>query len=169
MKSFLSGLGICLILFAVSCTNRNHVSVSDSNLGDTIDVLQNLVFDFSHDLAPDSVFGKWDSSAYMSIQPEVKGMFKWNSARQLVFSPAAGFKPATSYKVHLSTALLKFTRGQLSLDATTLSFRTPDLAIGAVQTWWTLSNTSNELLTFHASINCNYRRSERQKGSIHRS
>lgn len=156
MKSFLSGLGICLILFAVSCTNRNHVSVSDSNLGDTVDVLQNLVFDFSHDLAPDSVFGKWDSSAYMSIQPEVKGMFKWNSARQLVFSPAAGFKPATSYKVHLSTALLKFTRGQLSLDATTLSFQTPDLAIGAVQTWWTLSNTSNELLTFHASINFNY-------------
>lgn len=51
MKSFLSGLGICLILFAVSCTNRNHVSVSDSNLGDTVDVLQNLVFDFSHDLA----------------------------------------------------------------------------------------------------------------------
>ncbi|MFN8155469.1 MAG: MG2 domain-containing protein [Bacteroidia bacterium] len=169
MKILFKSPGWCLglLLFVAACSPRNQVSVSDTNLGDTIDVKQNLVFDFSHDLAPDSVLQKWDSTAFFTIQPEVKGLFKWNSARQLVFSPSAGFKPETDYTLHLSTALLKYTAGHLTLEATEYTIATEALKIQNVQTWWTLNPGSSEQLIFHASLNFNYEMNpEELKGKV---
>ena len=158
MKTLLKSPGLCLglLLFVAACSPRNQVSVSDTNLGDTIDVKQNIVFDFNRDLAPDSVLQKWDSTSYFTIQPAVKGLFKWNSARQLVFSPSAGFKPETDYTLHFSTALLKFSPGHLTLEATAYKFSTEALQLQNVQTWWTLAPGSSEQLLFHASLNFNY-------------
>ena len=156
MKRLLLYSGCCLILLSIACSPQNRVTVTDNNLGDSVEVLQNLIFEFSHELAPDSMLGKWDSSAYLAIEPAVKGMFKWNSKKQLIFSPAAGFKPATTYKVGLTTTLLKFSAGKLTLDATPLEFHTPSLMIEGLQTWWTLSPGTTEMLTLHASIHFNY-------------
>ncbi len=151
----IAGSGLLLWLFH-SCSPRNHVHLEDSNLGDTLELLQNLVFKFSHELAPDSVIGRWDSSAYLSIQPSVKGLYKWTAKDQLVFSPAAGFKPATRYRLNLSTALLKFSGGLLSLDAEEISFSTVNLEITGLQTWWTMSPGTNDALRLNASIAFNY-------------
>lgn len=158
MKKLLYGPGICLglLMFIFSCRPGNQVTLTDSNLGDTIDVQQNLVFDFSHDLAPDSLIDKWDSTAYFTIEPAVKGLFKWNSPRQLVFSPGVGFKPATAYTLHLSTALLKHTGSPLSLEAASFKFSTAFTRLTTVQSWWTLAPGSTELLVFNANLGFNY-------------
>lgn len=156
MKRLLPVLGICLALFVISCSPRNRVELVDSNLNDTLDVLQNLVFDFNHDLAPDSIIGKWDSTSYLIIEPSVRGLFKWNNKKQLVFSPSAGFKPATTYKLHLSTALLRFTSGKLTLESTEISFQTQNLRIQEIQTWWTLSPGTTDALTLNASLHFNF-------------
>ncbi|MBL0096646.1 MAG: Ig-like domain-containing protein [Bacteroidetes bacterium] len=156
MKRLFLVSGTCLILFIISCSPGNRVTLVDSNLSDTLDIFQNLVFDFSHDLAPDSVLGIWDSTAYVGIEPAVKGVFKWSSSKQLVFSPAAGFKPATNYKINLSTALLKYSSGTLNLEAQEIGFSTGALQIKGIQTWWTLSPGSTDKLTLNATLHFNY-------------
>jgi len=156
MKRLFLVSGTCLILFIISCSPGNRVTLVDSNLSDTLDIFQNLVFDFSHGLAPDSVLGIWDSTAYVGIEPAVKGVFKWSSSKQLVFSPAAGFKPATNYKINLSTALLKYSSGTLNLEAQEIGFSTGALQIKGIQTWWTLSPGSTDKLTLNATLHFNY-------------
>lgn len=158
MKNFLFWSGCCLALLLCfsACTPDHLVKLTDSNMGDTIDVRQNLTFDFSHDLAPDSLLNQWDSTAYLTIEPAVQGLFKWNSRRQLVFSPSAGFKPATAYTLHLSTALLKHADRPLSLESATFHFTTAALQLTGVQTWWSLLPGAVEQLVFHASLTFNY-------------
>ncbi|MBL7924483.1 MAG: hypothetical protein JNL88_09805, partial [Bacteroidia bacterium] len=156
MKRFLLLSGYGLILLFMACSPGNKVSIEDHNLSDSLDTRQNLVFDFSHELAPDSIIGKWDSTEYLGISPAIKGLFKWNSAKQLVFSPSAGFRPATEYQLSPNTNLLRFSGGRLSLEATVLRFRTASLQLTGMQTWWTLSQGSTEALCLNTSIHFNY-------------
>lgn len=144
-----------LFVFLQACSPNHKVHVSSHNLGDTIDVQQNLVFTFSQDLVPDSVLEKWDSTRYLSIVPEIKGAYKWTGRRQLLFSPTAGFRPACAYKATLNTALLRFAKKDLTLEPTTLDFRTPDVGVEAVQTWWTAGEGSGQL-TLNTGIQFNY-------------
>jgi uncharacterized repeat protein (TIGR01451 family) len=86
----------------------------------------------------------------------VKGLFKWNSPRQLVFSPSAGFKPATDYILHLTTALLKHTASPLSLNAESFKFSTAATQLTGVQSWWTLLPGTTDQLVFNAQLGFNY-------------
>ena len=45
----------------------------------------------------------------LCFTPYVKGKFKWNTTRELVFSPSVGFRPSTDYKTKLSDHLLRYT------------------------------------------------------------
>jgi uncharacterized repeat protein (TIGR01451 family) len=146
---------IGLFVFLQSCSSRNEVSITEHNLGDTIDVQQNLVFTFSHDLAPDSIFEKWDSTAYLLFTPEVKGSFKWTGKRTLVFSPSGGFRPACAYTAKPNPYLLRFADKRLHLADESFPFRTPDLALDGAQTWWSLAPGSAEL-TLNVSLQFNY-------------
>ena len=55
-----------------ACLNRNTISIKDSNIGDTIQILQNLSITFNRDLVPDSLIDKWDSTTYLKIEPSIK-------------------------------------------------------------------------------------------------
>ena len=76
-------------LFLFSCLSRNEVRISNRNFGDEIEQQQNLIFTFDKDLVPDSLLNNWDTIPYVNFSPSVKGKFKWNTVRELVFSPAA--------------------------------------------------------------------------------
>lgn len=142
--------------FLSSCSNRNKIQITEHNVTDTIDLYQNLVFTFSEDLVPDSITGNWDSTLYFEISPAVKGLYKWENSRQLVFSPAAGFKPSTNYKASPQNFIKKYYNGKKEIDDFEIKFRTPELKIEGLQSWWTADYNQPGMLALNVSINFNY-------------
>ncbi len=99
-----------LLTLLLSCnTQSDQLRVESANFDQQIDPVQNLEFNFNHDIAPDSIIGQWSQEKYLRFNPEIAGRFMWNSHHQLVFSPASSFKPNTDYTAAMLQDLLKFT------------------------------------------------------------
>ena len=70
--------GAAALLFVLAaCSVSNTIKVTDRNFGDEIETRQNLVFKFEDQMVPDSLINLWDSTAYIKIAAEIKGLFKW--------------------------------------------------------------------------------------------
>lgn len=152
----LGALVMCLTV--VSCSLRNEVTVVDKNFGEEIETVQNLVFRFNKDLAPDSVLNLWDSTAYIEFSPAIKGAFKWNSAKELVFSPSGEFKPATAYIARLNKNILRFEGTGLKLEeeSNLFKFHTPYLKTTNSMAWWSLAPEDPSMVQLNVSFNFNY-------------
>ncbi|HRH64939.1 MAG TPA: MG2 domain-containing protein [Bacteroidia bacterium] len=143
--------------FLFSCLSRNEIRISNRNFGDEIDQQQNLIFTFDKDLVPDSLLNNWDTIPYLAFSPAVKGKFKWNTTRELVFSPGVGFQPSTDYKAELSQHLLRYTRMKYKLDpGQTVSFHTPYLKLREVKGHWALSEKISGAAALKLSLEFNY-------------
>jgi alpha-2-macroglobulin len=119
----------CIAVMATAC-NRQAVKLSFTNAENEVPVLGNLVFRFSSNLATDSMLNRWDSTAYITFSPEIKGRFRWETKDQLVFSPSGPLLPATSYTANFSTKnLLAATEFKTIEGADNIAFRSPDLAL----------------------------------------
>jgi uncharacterized protein YfaS (alpha-2-macroglobulin family) len=136
------------LLFFCSCiTNTNLVKVTDKNFDGEIDRQQNLVFTFNKDLYPDSLLQFWDSTEYIQFDPAVKGMFKWNSSSELMFSPSEGFQPGMEYTAKLSHLLLKrspkfYTLGNENI----FHFHTAPLRITHSHLSWTRGKNADNVM-----------------------
>lgn len=97
---------VLVLLFSCSRSPKNMVSFV-KNFSEIIQTQQNLVFTFNHKMVDEEELGQWDSSAYVEISPKVAGRFRWSSTKELVFSPAAGFKPSTKYTATFTKKILK--------------------------------------------------------------
>src|SRR5687767_6559281 len=105
IKSFLVPLFVGAI-FLSSC-QRNAVTLDHTNAKGEVPQLENLVFRFNRSLVPDSLMQQWDSSDYISFDPEIEGRFRWDAPDQLVFSPSKPLKPATTYKASINKDVLR--------------------------------------------------------------
>lgn len=127
-----------LALLLASCGNRNEVNVADKNFDGEVEQQQNLVFRFNKDLRPDSLLNQWDTTRYIEFEPQVAGSFRWNSSRELIFSPAAGFRPGVAYKATLTTNLLDKGKKEYKLaDKKVLQFHTAPLRVQQAHVQWT--------------------------------
>ncbi|MBL0342161.1 MAG: hypothetical protein IPP71_15335 [Bacteroidetes bacterium] len=153
-----SALILVLSTLIAACSLRNQVSVVERNFGEEIETVQNLIFKFDHDLAPDSILNLWDSTGYIEFNPAVKGSFKWNSARELVFSPNGAFNPATAYTATLNNDLLKFAGSELTLNTkeNKFKFHTPFLQSLSNMSWWTMSQEEPGMVNLNISFTFNY-------------
>lgn len=125
---------LALLLFA-AC-NRKTVSLSYTNAKGEIPQLGNLVFRFSQSMVADSLLNNWDSAAYISFKPAIKGRFRWESPDQLVFSPAQPLDPATSYTASVSSEVLRYSKFDKVDGGDKISFRTPDLRLDDARAIW---------------------------------
>lgn len=149
MKSYFKMLAvICSIVFLCSCGNKkNELNVSNKNFEEEIALQQNLQFDFDKDLMPDSLLQRWDSTAYITFEPKVQGMYKWNAASQLVFSPAKGFEPGTKYTATLTDKLLNKSKRKYKLGkGKETNFHTASLSITNTHISWTRSADMSAVL-----------------------
>src|ERR1044071_5331706 len=96
-------------IFLCACS-RNSVKLDYTNAKGEVAQLQNLVFRFSSSLVKDSMLNAWDSTEYISFEPDIPGRFRWESPDQLVFSPSRPLTPATSYTARMGHELLRFSR-----------------------------------------------------------
>src|SRR5210317_1375112 len=105
-QSILLILSLSISMFIISCSGKNTVKLADTNFSDEISQHQRLEFIFNTDIAPDSVLNVWDSTIYITFDPEIKGRFKWTYANKLAFSPEEPFKPSTEYTARLKSKII---------------------------------------------------------------
>jgi len=151
---------ILLFLFSVllfSCNSGDKLNITNKNFGEEINLKQNLIFTFNHNLISDSLLNNWDSTAYIKFEPEVKGKFKWTATDELTFSPDFGFQPATDYKATLSTDLFKNNKSsnnKLSLgDEKTINFHTPYLNVQKVNAYWIKDKSGSAQIKYQFAFN----------------
>jgi len=118
---------VCAVFYIACNTTKNELVVSYKNFDGEIEQQQNLVFAFNKDIYPDSLLQSWDSTDYVEFTPAVKGMFKWNSSSELMFSPSQGFQPGTEYTATLTSFILNRSVKKYSFDKESFHFHTAPL------------------------------------------
>ncbi len=142
------------ICFTSSCSEGDLVSYI-RDFQDEIAERQNLEFTFDRDVCPDSLLNNWDSSEYFKITPAVKGMFKWTGTRTLLFSPAEGFSPGTSYQAIAQKQILKYVKGNYQIDAKPILFHTAPLSVFTTQASWKRADNMVDVIS-EVGIGFNY-------------
>lgn len=128
-------LAVLALLLLAAC-NRNAVSLSYTNAKGEVPQLGNLVFRFSQSMIADSLLNNWDSSAFISFKPAIKGRFRWESPDQLIFSPAQPLDPATSYTASVNSEVLRFSKYDKVEGGDKISFHTPGLRLDDARVIW---------------------------------
>src|SRR5688572_14971841 len=155
-KLISNGALVCVLLFA-SCNPENKVFVKERNFGDEIEIRQNLSFTFNRELVPDSVLNIWDTTAYLTFTPGVKGAYKWISRKELIFSPASSFQPATEYTTALTHELTRFSRVKNTVDdLEKIKFHSPFLKIESSNGWWSVSKEEPGNINLNIAFQFNY-------------
>lgn len=131
----------------------------DTNFEVEISIDQNLNFVFNKPLVGDTLLNRWDSTAYITFEPKIKGFFKWSSESVLIFSPEAPFPPATSYTASLTDELTKHSKLQLGGDQA-VKFKTPPLELELINTYWSSDKNSKTLIHFDMNFNHNVDQSD---------
>ena len=158
MKNFLLYVSTCALLIA-SCKNKNQVSVVHTNFESEIEQQQNLILTFDKDLVPDSLLDTWeDSLTYLKFSPDLKGKYKWNTQRELMFSPLLGFEASTDYTATIqnnisSNSILKYTVA----DSKPFSFHTPYLKLLSASGFWTVSKKNPGSANLIVTLSFNYK------------
>jgi hypothetical protein len=141
-------------LLLQSCGKGSDVKVVSKNFGEEINLQQNLIFTFSHDLVADSLLNDWDSTEYIRFEPAVRGKFKWTAPDELTFSPDFGFQPSTDYQATLTSELFKNAgKEKLSLTDKNITFHTPYLSIEKVTAYWTKSSSGSPQVRYVLAFN----------------
>ena len=143
-------------LFFCACnSSKNDLAVTYKNFEGEVAQQQNLVFSFNKDIYPDSLLQTWDSTAYIKFSPAIKGMFKWNSSSELMFSPSQGFQPGTAYTATITPLIMKKSSTAYSLDDNHIfHFHTAPLRIVNTHvSWIRAKNAANALVQLDVDYN----------------
>lgn len=145
-----------VVVFFSAC-NRTSVSLDDTNAKDQVPQLGNLNFRFSKALMADSLLNRWDSSEYISFEPNIPGRFRWENRDELVFSPSRPLPPATSFKATFNSRKLlsHSTFGRIE-NTDKINFRTPDLALENTNTLWVLAENNSKVPLPQIDLYFNY-------------
>jgi len=153
----------CLFAFVLlqACNSGSYQLQVTQNFDPEIEQQQNLEFSFNKDLLPDSLLNRWDSTAYLEIEPKVRGLFKWNSTNALTFSPESGFQPGTEYTARLTDKILMHSKKKYSMDKGPIHFHTAPLKVASAHVSWTRGkNVANVVVQLDMSFNYDINLSE---------
>ena len=144
-----------LILLVNACINRNEVHLTARNFEAEVEQQQNLIFTFDRDLAADSVLNQWDTIQYIQFTPAIRGQFKWNTSRELMFSPAVGFRSSTDYKGVITDKVLCNNRSLSFQKENNIQFHTPFLKLLSAGGYWGMSEKIKNTALLSVTLNFN--------------
>src|SRR5690242_1043029 len=156
-QSVTSPILIGMVAFLFSACNRNAIKLDYTNAKGEVSQLGNLVFRFSNSLVKDSLLNQWDSTAYISFEPSIKGRFRWESPDELVFSPATQLMVATSYKAKISREVLRYSKYGTVKNGDDINFHTPALTLDNAQVIWVLPDDQSRVSVPQVDLYFNYR------------
>jgi len=129
-------LGVLFSCTYLSCKQAGDIEMTP-DFSTEIEVQQNIAFNFSKDLCPDSLLNNWDSTEYLQLTPSVQGLFRWTGSHTLVFSPASGFEPGTEYKAVATGKVSRYKKGKgYSVSSKPVTFRTAPLRVEQATASW---------------------------------
>jgi alpha-2-macroglobulin len=146
---------IGVVAIFLSACNKNYVALEYTNAKGEVPQLGNLTFRFNKSLYPDSLLNAWDSTEYISFEPEIHGRFRWDGPDQLVFSPAEPLQPATTYKAKLHDEILRYSKyNDIKEDG--LEFHTANLSLNDAQVSWILLDEGSKAIAPQVLLQFNY-------------
>jgi hypothetical protein len=145
---------LLLLSLCTTCSKLNEVAIRATNFEDEIQLAQNLVFTFNKDLVPASELGLWQATKFVEFSPEVPGKYQWTAKNELVFSPAASFKPATAYTARLADEVLdRVEDKKYGLSNEAIEFHTPYLQLTGTEAYWTRSGSGTPVAKLKLNFN----------------
>ncbi|MEO9852572.1 MAG: MG2 domain-containing protein [Reichenbachiella sp.] len=145
----------CAFLFfgLFGCGSDGKVQLIDTNFKEEVSLEQNLNFVFNKPLVGDTILNFWDTTRYITFEPEISGRFKWSSESVLIFSPSKAFNPATKYLATFANKLTGPSGLKLSGDKS-VTFSTPTLELELVNPYWkeTQNGATNAHLDFSFNV-----------------
>ena len=144
MKS-LNILSFIAVIIIASCSNSNKIKLVEKNFSEEVKPQSVLNFTFSQNMVPDSIVGVWSDLQYIRFEPETEGRFLWQTASILVFTPKAGFQPATSYTGKFTGEVFRYVKKATFSGDKEFSFRTPLLEVLNYRAFWEI-NRNPEIL-----------------------
>ncbi|MEJ2193506.1 MAG: MG2 domain-containing protein [Ignavibacteriaceae bacterium] len=155
MQSILKYLSLLLIIVSViSCEPGKTVKVDYFTPTGEVAKLTNFVVEFSENLAPPDVQGKWLDEEFITFSPTIPGKFKWTSDNTLVFSPDVPLEPIQKYSAAINKNVLFGTN--YSPDFETYNFHTPYFDVVKIDFFWTNIAHQNYKLSVQANVQFNY-------------
>lgn len=125
------------LLVVAACFRGNELRVTQKNFDEEISRTENLVLTLSHDLAPDSLIGVWDTISYLRFDPPVAGKFRWDSPNQLVFSPMQAFAVGTDYTATFNDRIQSYLPENKRVElGAAINFHTPYLELDKAEASW---------------------------------
>src|SRR5687767_3602384 len=146
---------IMVAIFLSAC-KRDTVSLDFTNAKGEVEQLSNLVFRFNKSLVNDSLLNFWDSTEYVSFEPDIPGRFRWQSPDELVFSPSKPLLPATEYKAKVKNDVLRYTSYDNVQAKDDISFHTPPLMLDDAQVTWVLQDENSRVALPQFNLHFNY-------------
>lgn len=146
-----------LSLILASCSTKNKVQISYMSFGEEITTTQNLTFEFNQQLADEETLNQWDSIEYIKFEPEIKGVFNWETPSRLTFSSTEKLPPGTAIKGTVTKRVLP-ADGSLQLGSDiSFSFKTTPLSIYKIAAYWArINNESKEKPKVFVDLEFNY-------------
>ncbi len=142
IKNVLLTLGIVVLL--ISCSNKDKVEISYKNFGEEVNTTQNLTIEFSQNIADESKLNLWDSTQYIQFEPEIEGVFNWETPNRLTFSPSEKLPPATTISGTVTKKILP-PDGSFALgDDISFSFKTTPLSVYKIASYWARLNKESK-------------------------
>ncbi|QNE38310.1 alpha-2-macroglobulin family protein [Hymenobacter sp. NBH84] len=142
-----------LLLFLCACTKTTSPTAPN---GEEIDPYQNLVFEFDQAVVGPEQQDRWDTTQVVTFEPAVRGKFKWNNDRELIFSPLTPFRPSTTFRATLRPQALPTDKRDTKLPENRQVFHTPYLQPGTVQAFWGRSRRAAGTAEVRLDVPFNY-------------
>src|ERR1700735_3503022 len=153
---FPAALTILAAYLSLSACNRSTVSLQYTTAKDEVPILGNLTFRSDQSLVKDSLLDQWDSTAYVSFEPKIKGRFRWEHPDELVFSPSQPLPPATTFKATLKSDILQYSSYGRIKGGEDLIFHTPDLTLDNTSATWILPDETTTTAVPQLDLQFNY-------------
>lgn len=156
MRTKLLFAATIVVAFFLSSCKRNYVSLDFTNAKGEVPQLGNLIFRFSKAIMADSLLNNWDSTDYISFEPQIRGRFRWESPDELVFSPLTPLSPATTYKAKIGNDVLRYSEYDKVKEDDKLQFHTAPLQLSDAQVIWVLGDEGKKTAVPQIKIQFNY-------------
>ncbi|HVG42553.1 MAG TPA: hypothetical protein VM888_13145, partial [Chitinophagaceae bacterium] len=148
---------ILMVAIFLSSCKQDYIAIDYTNAKGEVPQLGNLVFRFNNLLVADSLTDNWDSTEYVSFEPNIEGRFRWDGPDQLVFSPLKPLLPATTYKAKMNKDVLRYSKYDKVKDGDKITFHTAPLALNNAQVTWVLQDEGTRKAVPQVNLQFNYK------------
>ena len=142
-NSFKILLFSALLVLNFSCNQSNQITIINTNFGEEVSLVQNLVFRFNESIIlKESEIGILDKKKPIIFEPEIPGNFTWTDKNEVLFSPSKKLEICKDYIAKINTNFKKIYKTKKKASSQAIKFHTPYLNLVSVNGIWGLNEST---------------------------